>query len=126
MKTVLPIVVTSLLLISGSALLAQDPGAATTNPDTKMSKNKPDVSYGRVKEITAGQKVVIDVDNAVDKTFDLTDKDLTVKLASGLKVGDPVKITERSVAGKTKSVQIARHSGGGVTHGDKSRAEEKK
>ena len=106
MKSVLPIVVTSLLLAGGSVLLAQAPGAATTHPDTKMAKNKPDVSYGRVKEITAGQKVVIDVDNAVDKSFDLTDKDVAVKLAPGLKVGDPVKITEHSVAGKTKSVRL--------------------
>jgi hypothetical protein len=119
MKSLLPIVLSSLLLAGGSALLAQDPGAATTHPDTKMGKSKPDVSYGRVKELTAGQKVVIDVDNSIDKTFDLTDKDVAVKLASNLKVGDPVKITERSVAGKTKSVQITHHSGGGVSHGDK-------
>jgi hypothetical protein len=93
----------------------------------KTTAGKPDVTYGRVKELTAGQKVVIDVDNAIDKSFDLTDKDLTVKLAPGLKVGDPVKVTEYSVAGKTKRVQITHHSGGGVSHGDKkSAAAEKK
>ena len=122
MKKVLPILMTALMLSGGSALIAQTAADTTT----KAAKSKPDISYGRVKELTPSQKVVIDVDNAVDKTFDLTDKDLTVKMASGLKVGDPVMVAERSVAGKTKSVQITRHSGGGVSHGDKKTAAEEK
>jgi hypothetical protein len=112
------------LLIGGDALSAQPP-----KPDadkTVTAKGKPDVTYGRVKELTAGQKIVIDVDDAVDKTFDLSDNDLAVNLGAGLKVGDPVKVTEHSVAGKTKRVQVVRHTGGGVKHGDRSRAEEKK
>jgi hypothetical protein len=126
MRQVLPMMLATLLLAGASVTVAQAQ-TATANPDAKITKGKPDVTYGRVKELTAGQKVVIDIDNAVDKSFDLTDKDLTVKLASGLKVGDPVKVTEHSVAGKTKSVQITRHSGGGVSHGDKkSAAAEKK
>jgi hypothetical protein len=76
------------------------------------------VTYGRVKELTAGQKVVINVDNALDKTFDLSDKDVAVKLGKGLKVGDPVKVKEHEVAGKTQSVVITKHTGGGVTHGE--------
>jgi hypothetical protein len=50
--------------------------------------------------MTAGQKVVVDVDNAIDKSFDLTDKNTTVHLAKGLKVGDPVKVTESETNGK--------------------------
>ena len=122
MKKVLPILITTLMLAGGSAVIAQTP----TDTHNKAMHGKPDVAYGRVKEITPGQKVVIDVDNAVDKSFDLADKDLTVKMASGLKVGDPVMVTEHSVAGKTKSVQISRHSGGGVSHGDKKTAAEEK
>jgi hypothetical protein len=102
------------------AVFAQSPG--TFGLQFADKAGKPDVTYGRVKEITPGQKVVVDVDNAIDKSFDLTDKDVAVKLASGLKVGDPVKITEHSVAGKTKSVQITRHAGGNVSHGDKKTA----
>lgn len=86
--------------------------------------SKPDVTYGRVKELTAGQKVVVDVDNAVDKSYDLTDKDEHVVLASGLKVGDPVKITETHANGK-KTVHIARNTAN-VKHGDKTRAEERR
>jgi hypothetical protein len=118
MKHLLPVVF-ALLCVPA---FAESPGSAVMQFADKASANKPDVTYGRIKEITAGQKVVVDVDDAIDKSFDLTDKDVAVKLASGLKVGDPVKITERSVAGKTKSVQITRHAGGNVSHGDKKTA----
>ena len=128
MRNTLKITAATILLIGGSGLLAQTPSGAVANfADTdKSMKGKPDVTYGRVKEITAGQKVVIDVDNAMDKSFDLTDKDVAVKLAPGLKVGDPVKVTEHSVAGKTKRVEITHHSGGGVSHGDKKTAAQEK
>jgi hypothetical protein len=119
MKYILPALFTTVL---SAVAFAESPNAAVMNFADKATAGKPDVTYGRVKELTAGQKVVIDVDDAIDKSFDLTDKDVAVKLASGLKVGDPVKITERSVAGKTKSVQITRHAGGNVSHGDKKTA----
>jgi hypothetical protein len=123
MKYLLRISVAALLLGSGGTLFAQAQSQAEHKADTAKSKAKAamsdkDVTYGRIKELTAGQKVVINVDNAPDKSFDLTDKDLTVKLGKGLKVGDPVKIQEHDVAGKTKSVTISKHSGGGVKHGD--------
>ena len=119
------------LLFTGALMLAlgSSPSAAF-GPDSEHKEGKgtkarvkdaladTDVAYGRVKELTAGQKIVIDVDNAPDKTFDLADKDLTVKMGKGLKVGDTVKINEHDVAGKTKSVTISKHSGGGVAHGD--------
>src|SRR3954467_3659769 len=77
-----------------------------------------DVTYGRVKEFAAGQKIVIDVDNAPEKKYELNDKNTAFKLETGLKVGDPVKITEHDAGGKKKTVEIAKHSGGGVEHGD--------
>ena len=83
-----------------------------------------DVTYGRVKEFTAGQKIVIDVDNAPDKNYDLSDKDIAFKLEKGLKVGDPVKITEHDAAKKKKTIEIAKHSGGGVKHGDSDRKQQ--
>ena len=48
-----------------------------------------DVTYGRVKKLTPCQKVIIEVDNAVDKSYDLTDKDVKINSAKGLQVGDP-------------------------------------
>jgi hypothetical protein len=128
----LPILTTALIVFGASTLFGQatTPAkdrapAADTRARAKAAATDTDVSYGRIKELTPGQKVVIDVDNAVDKTFDLSDKDLSVKLAKGLKVGDPVKVNEHEVAGKTKSVTITKHAGGGVAHGDKDPAAKK-
>jgi hypothetical protein len=45
-------------------------------------------------------------------------KDVAYKLEEGLKVGDTVKITEQEKAGAKKTIEIAKHSGGGVKHGD--------
>lgn len=92
---------------------------ARTEAKMEEKKTGADVTYGRIKEFTAGQKIEIDIDNAPDKTFDLTDKNVTVKIAKGLKAGDPVKVAERSKMGKTTSVMITKHTGGGVAHGDK-------
>jgi hypothetical protein len=113
---------------TASALFAQNPDrddTARAKARAKAAASDSDVTYGRVKELVAGQKVVIDVDNAPDKTFELSDRDVTVKLGRGLKVGDPVKVSEHEVAGKTKSVTISKHSGGGVAHGDKDPAAKK-
>jgi hypothetical protein len=122
MKNILPVLTTALLLTGGTALFAQAPAdhdhTANTKAKAKAAVSDADVTYGRIKELTAGSKVVINVDNAPDKTFDLADKDVTVKMGKGLKVGDPVKINEHEVMGKTKSVSIMKHTGGGVTHGD--------
>jgi len=131
MKRIMPLLTTSVLLSAATALFGQatpapaERGQANQRARADTKKTDTDVTYGRVKELTPGQKVVIDVDNAVDKSFDMTDKDLTVKLAKGLKVGDPVKVTEHEVLGKTKSVTIAKHAGGGVVHGDKDPASKK-
>jgi hypothetical protein len=124
MKHTVPVLAASLLLTFGSGLIAQTTPAPTDRSQAGTraraeTKKDADVSYGRIKEITAGEKIVVDIDNAPDKSFDLADKDLKVTLAKGLKVGDTVKVTEHDVMGKTKSVAIAKHSGGGVTHGDK-------
>ena len=112
------------LLLSGIGSFAQtakdraEHAAETTKSRAKAAASDVDVTYGRIKEFTAGQKVVINVDNYPDKTFDLSDKDLAVKMAKGLKVGDPVKVQEHDVMGKTKSVNITKHTGAGVKHGD--------
>ena len=78
----------------------------------------PQTTYARVKELTPDKKIVLDVNNAPDKTFDLTNRSGTVTIAKELKVGDPVRVIERWVDGK-RVVEIAYHSGEGVAHGDK-------
>src|SRR3954451_11258468 len=91
--------------------LAQEPIVPLPGADRVSQK----VSYGRVKEFTAGQKLVIDIDNAVDKNYDLTDTNTTYKVAKDLKAGDTVMITEREVSSK-KTIEVVKHSGGGVKH----------
>ena len=124
MNKTLRISITALLLTTGGALFTcaaqttAEHTAAKAKAKAKAAVSDKDVTYGRIKELTAGQKVVINIDNAPDKSFDLSDKDVAVKLGKGLKVGDPVKVQEHEVAGKTKSVIITKHTGGGVTHGD--------
>ena len=112
------LLLTSIFVIGSFSAFGQVSPPATSG--TQVKDTKTGISYGRVKEFTAGQKLVIDIDNAVDKTFDLTNKDLTVNTYKGLKVGDPVMVDEsKSTLGKTKSVTISKHEGGGVKHGDK-------
>jgi hypothetical protein len=124
MNTAIPVLAAALLLTGSTSMFAQtakeraETAGTNTKARAKAAMSDKDVTYGRIKEFTAGQKVVINVDNAIDKSFDLSDKDLAVKLAKGLKVGDPVMVKEHEVAGKTKSVTITKHAGGGVKHGD--------
>jgi ribosomal protein L21E len=110
-------------MICSFGLLAQEPNApkersATPQADRAAPDADADMTYGRIKEFTAGQKIVIDVDNAIDKTFDLTDKDKAITVENELKVGDPVMVTERDRDGKD-AVHITKHTGGGVQHGDR-------
>ena len=105
--------------------VAADEKTSSAKAKVKAAVSDTDVTYGRIKELVPGQKVVIDIDNAPDKTFDLADQDLRVTLAKGLKVGDPVKVNEHEIAGKTKSVTVTKHAGGGVAHGDKDPAAKK-
>jgi len=123
------------LLISGAATLsAQTPqkaedaarqaGQATQDAAKKTGQTAEravagDATYGRVKEFKTGDKLVIDINNAPDKSYDLS-KDRDVVVAPGLKTGDPVKITESEVNGK-KTTTIAMDNTPGVEHGDAKR-----
>ena len=78
-------------LLLGSAVFAgaQESQRPTPQPgaiDTKAAeKNKnTDAVYGRIKTVTSGDKIVIAVDNAPDKTYNLRDSKVTVRVAEGL------------------------------------------
>jgi hypothetical protein len=120
-KTLLPVMFASALLSVCPAFGQSTPSNTRTAQGSAATDT--DATYGRVKEMTAGQKVVIDVDNAPDKSYDLTDKDTTVTVTRNLKVGDAVKVMETDRNGK-KMVQIMKDTEGGVKHGDKSATEE--
>lgn len=110
MRKILHITAMTLALRGASALIAQNPPAQVPIPAPDAA-GKTEVTYAKVKEFTPGQKIVLDVDNAIDKTFDLNDRQTTVSLVSDLKVGDAVKIVERNLDGK-KVYEITRHTKG--------------
>ena len=107
------------VLILGSAVFAgaQESQRPTPQPgaiDTKAAeKNKnTDAVYGRIKTVTTGDKIVIAVDNAPDKTYNLRDSKVAVRVADGLEAGAPVKVLESEVKGN-RSVDIVRNTDGG-------------
>ncbi len=105
-------------LLLGLATLSMPTSAVAQQPAPSAERlaTDPNATYGRVKEFSAGQKLVIDINNAPDKNYDLAnDRDLVVP--QGIKVGDTVKITERDVNGK-KTISIAMDNTPGVQYGD--------
>jgi hypothetical protein len=118
--------VLSLLAASALQVTAQQTKSPVPQPDEvlKAATEKSDdveIVYGRIKEVKGGQKIVVKVDNAPDKTYNLADKDRTVTVAEALAVGDRVKVLESK---ETKGVQIVRDVK--ADQGERSRAEQKK
>jgi hypothetical protein len=104
------ILFTALAVTAGTSAKAQEAGKPT--PDQVVDKQKtagktPGATYGKIKEVKAGQKIVIAIDGAPDKSYDLGDAKRSIQLAEDLAVGDPVKIMETDKKG-AKSVQIVR------------------
>jgi hypothetical protein len=116
----------SLLLTGSFWIPAQETKQPGPQPDevlkaaTEKSEDV-DITYGRIKELKGGQKIVVQVDNAPDKTYDLASKDRTIKVAESLAVGDRVKVFE---AKETKAIQIVRDVK--AEQGQRSRTEDKK
>ena len=125
MARLFPVLTTAIVLAGGSLALGQQPAPTpaergqtateTTKNRAKDAASNEAVTHGKIKELTPGQKVVVAVDNAPDKSFDLTDKDLKITMADTLKVGDTVKVAEHSVMGKTKTATITKASAAGAT-----------
>lgn len=116
------VVLGGLILTMGFIAEAQQPQSPTPQPGrTERSREDADATYGRIKEITRGQKIVIHVENALDKSYDLKDEDTVVRISDDLAVGDPVKVTESEEDGK-KSVQIVRDTRSGGKRGDAERS----
>ena len=104
----------SALMLSGAVFAgAQDAQSPTPQPDkidTKAvdSNKNTDAVYGRIKNVTTGQKIVIEVDKGRDKTYNLADPKVAVRVAEGLAVGDPVKVLESKTKGN-RAVDIVRN-----------------
>jgi ribosomal protein S17 len=84
----------------GSGAMSANGAAAGADADVESK-------VGKIKKYQAGKHIEIDMDNAMDREFDLTDRDLRASVAPGLSVGDSVKITEHEQNG-VKYVTIER------------------
>jgi hypothetical protein len=71
-----------------------------------------DVTIGTLKTFEPGKKVVVDVRWRPDLEYELSDADVAVQVAPGLKVGDPVVAVEHEENGR-RTVMIRR---GGEAH----------
>jgi hypothetical protein len=115
----------ALILASGVFAAAQEsreplprPGQIdTTRPQARAEDT--DAIFGKIKEMEGKNRIVIAVDNAPDKTYNLTDKKKTVRLADGLAVGDRVKVLEHE-NGENETVDIVRDTRD-RGHGERSR-----
>jgi hypothetical protein len=113
MKHLFLITLATGVLASGTLLLAQDdrekaPGKSDGPAQVQAAapQKGSDVTTAKVKEYTPGKKIELDVENAPDKSFDLTDKNTTVNVAANVKTGDTVQVMERTGADGKKMVEI--------------------
>jgi hypothetical protein len=98
------------MIIGGSGFAAQQQSSnPTPSPESVVdqAKNQAGAKYGRIKEVKDKQKIVIDIENGGDKTYNLADAKMTIDIAEGLAVGDKVKVLETKKKG-AQSVQIVR------------------
>ena len=77
--------------------------APTPEQVLSQSRNNDSGTVGKIKEIDKGQKIVIAVDNARDKSYSLNDAKRKITVAEGLVMGDRVRVLESDA-----SVQIVK------------------
>jgi hypothetical protein len=97
--------------IFAGAQETQNPTPTPDQIDTRavddLHKNTKAI-YGRIKDVTDGQKIVIDVDRGRNRTYSLNDPKAVIRVADGLAVGDPVKVLDTKVKGN-RTVDIVRN-----------------
>lgn len=103
----------ALMLSSALFLGAQEEQKPTPTPqsiDTKAvdEKKSTDAIYGKIKQVEDRQKIVIAIDNRPDKTYNLADPKVVVRVAEGLTIGAPVKVLETEAKGN-RTVDIVRN-----------------
>lgn len=106
--------VLSAALLAGGASYADDKRGSGTHDDQTKSQTRTgtatdragttdadqDTWIGRVKEYNPGRSLKLDIKNAIDKSFDLQDRDMQVQVHPDVKVGSMVKVTQTEQDGK--------------------------
>jgi hypothetical protein len=98
---------TALVIAGAIPGLPQQSGKSGSDQTQSRSRKESGATYGKIKEVKAGDKIVIAIDGAPDKTYSLADAKRTITVAEGLAIGDPVKVLETDNK-DAKSVQIVR------------------
>ena len=82
----------------------------TTTTDRGTTKTSADTVYGKVEEYTPGKSIKITTPGKTEgtKTYDLADKDMVHHVASNVKVGEWVAVTEKTDNHGKKMMTIAR------------------
>jgi hypothetical protein len=72
------------------------------------TKTDTDTVFGKVESFEPGKSIKVSVPGTVltTKSFDLSGKDVTSKVASGIKVGDWVRVREKTDNNGHKSVMV--------------------
>jgi len=88
----------------------QSPQSTTTPQSSQSNQSKGAAeraqgTAGRVREYNAGQRLIIEVAGAPERSYDLSSKDQSIVIAPGLKAGDTVHIMENEANGK-KTISI--------------------
>ena len=108
----------ALVISQATFALAQNTQGPTPQPgqiDSKAPENvnkNTEAIYGKIKTVTAGDKIVVDVDKGRDRTYNLADPKVAVRVAEGLAIGDSVKILEGKTKGN-RTIDIVRNTDGG-------------
>ncbi len=89
-----------------STEVQQDTKTSTSNNTAKTTS---DVVYGKVESYEAGKSINVTVPGTVSstKTFDLQGKDITAHVPANVKVGEWVKVVEKTDNNNHKTVTVS-------------------
>jgi len=107
MKTLLTVTCASALFLAGNKAFAQKADSnnskevtkeQTTETNNGTAKTKSDIYYGKVESYEPGKTLKVSVPGKIvsTKSFDLNEKNETVDVASNVKVGDWVRVQEKT------------------------------
>lgn len=116
------------LTLSAQAPQSTQSPQSTTTPQSSQSKggaaerSSTEGTMGRVKEYNAGQRLVIEVAGAPERSYDLSSKEQSIVVAPNLKAGDTVRIMENETGGRHTiniTVDSGSSKGGGAADQNK-------
>lgn len=114
MRTLLATGCTAALLLAGNLAVAQSSNSEqvnrnkTTETQNGSTNTKSDTVYGKVEAYQPGKSLKVSVPGKIvkSKTFDLDDKNETVNIASTVKVGDWVRVQQKTDNNGNKVITV--------------------